>query len=108
MALGTLFLVFAGMTMAAIVGIVLLFWIKDKNISDIVLVLLTAYSLIIAYLGAGGEPINFVMQQVIHWLIGFVAVIGTGTRFITKKQSVLSKVLVSVSVIAGIYYTFLM
>lgn len=108
MALGAIVILFGVMSLAAIIGTILLFWIKNKNASDVVLVLLTAYSLLIAYVGASGEPTNFIIQQVIHWLIGFVAVIGTGTRFITNKQSIISKVLVSVSVIGGIFDIFLM
>lgn len=107
MALGILFLIFVGMCLAAIVGVVLLFWLKTKKGLDVLLVLLTVYSLVIAFMGASGEPMNYVIQQVIHWLIGSVAIIGTSTRFIAKKQSVISKVLVSISVFAGIYYTFL-
>nr|WP_302599093.1 hypothetical protein [uncultured Cellulosilyticum sp.] len=108
MALGALFLVFAGMSILAIIGTVLLFWVKNKNAVDVIMVLMTAYSLVIAYLGASGEPTNFVMQQIMHWIIGLVAIIGTGLRFTTNKQSIISKVLVAISVLAGIYTTFLM
>ncbi len=108
MALGILFLLFAGMSILAIMGAVLLFWVKNKKASDVILVLMTAYSIVIAFLGADAEPTNFVIQQILHWVVAFVAVVGTGIRFTTKKQSVISKVLVTVSVLAGICGTFLM
>lgn len=108
MALGSLFIVFVVMTVLAIISTVLLFKVKSSNVSDVILVLMTAYSILLAYLGANAEPTNFVVQQVIHWVIGFVAVAGTGVRFVTKKQSMISKVLVTLSVIGGLYTLFLM
>lgn len=108
MALGALFLTFAGMSILAIIGTVLLFWMKNKNALDVIMVVMTAYSLVIAYLGASAEPTNFVMQQVMHWVIGFVAIIGASMRFTTKKQSMISKILVAGSTLAGIYTLFLM
>lgn len=108
MALGILFLVFAGMSIFAIIGTVLLFWVKNKNALDVIMVLMTAYSLVISYLGANAEPTNFVMQQIMHWVIGLIAIVGTGLRFITNKQSILSKMLVAISTLGGIYALFLM
>lgn len=108
MALGALFILFAGMSVIGIIGTVLLFWMKNRNAVDVTMVLMSAYSLVIAFLGATGQPTNFVVQQVIHWIIGFIAIIGLGIRFTTKKQSVISKMLISVSVLAGLYATFLM
>ncbi|MBE5962764.1 MAG: hypothetical protein E7256_15535 [Lachnospiraceae bacterium] len=108
MALGLLFVLFVVMIVLGIISTVLLFKVKNSNTSDVILVLMTAYSLLIAYLGANAEPTNFVVQQVMHWVIGFVAVAGTGVRFVTKKQSMLSKILVTISVAGGLYTLFLM
>lgn len=107
MALGSLFVLFVSMSLLAILGIVLLFVIKKEAVSDKLLLVLTFYSLIIAFLGASAEPTNFVLQQLLHWGIGFVAVIGAVYRFMTRSQSMSSKIIVSGSLLAGILYTFL-
>ena len=106
MALGFLFLLFVGMSILAIVGIVLLFVVKKNNTSDVLLVLMTAYSMSIAYLNATSKPINFIGPQVFAWVVGSIAVIGTGIRFFTKKQLLISKILVSGSVVLGIYFLY--
>lgn len=106
MALGFLFLLFVGMSILAIVGIVLLFVVKKNNTSDVLLVLMTAYSMSIAYLNATSQPINFIGPQVFAWVVGSISVIGTGIRFFTKKQLLISKILVSGSVVLGIYFLY--
>lgn len=106
MALGFLFLLFVGMSILTIVGIVLLFVVKKNNTSDVLLVLMTAYSMSIAYLNATSQPINFIGPQVFAWVVGSIAVIGTGIRFFTKKQLLISKILVSGSVVLGIYFLY--
>lgn len=106
MALGFLFLLFVGMSILAIVGIVLLFVVKKNNTSDVLLVLMTAYSMSIAYLNATAQPTNFVGTQILAWVVGLIAVIGTGIRFFTKKQLLISKILVCGSVILGIYFLY--
>ncbi|WP_394884455.1 hypothetical protein [Clostridium butyricum] len=106
MALGFLFLLFVGMSILAIVGIVLLFVVKKNNTSDVLLVLMTAYSMSIAYLNATSQPINFIGPQVFAWVVGSIAVIGTGIRFFIKKQLLISKILVSGSVVLGIYFLY--
>lgn len=107
MALGVLFLLFAVMGVLAIVGTVLLFWVRKNNIIDILLVLMTAYSMTIAYMNATAQPANFVGEQIFAWIIGLVAVVGTGIRYFTKKQLLISKIFVVGSVIAGIYFLYL-
>lgn len=70
------------------------------------LVLMTAYSISIAFLNAVSLPMNFVSSQILAWVVGLVAVIGTGIRFITKKQLIVSKILVVGSVALGIYLLY--
>ncbi len=107
MAIGILFLLFMVLCIAGILGSVLLFILKQEKANDVVLILMTAYSMVIAFLSATALPVNFVSQQVICWVIGFIAVIGAGIRFGTRKSSVLSKVLVAASVLIGIANMFL-
>lgn len=108
MALGILFILFVVMGLLGIISTVLLFLTKNKKTSDILMILMTAYSLIIAFLAATALPTNFVSKQIICWVISFIAVAGAGIHFGTKKQSVLSKLLVVVSVAGGLVNLFLL
>lgn len=108
MVIGILFLMFVAMGLIALFGSALLFLVRKEKTNDIILILMTAYSLIISYLSAGAQPVNYVSEQIVCWLIGFVAVIGAGIRFGTGKQSVFSKILVIVSVLAGVAKLFLL
>lgn len=106
MALGFLFLLFVGMSILAIVGIVLLFVVKKNNTNYVLLVLMTAYSMSIAFLNATAQPTNFVGTQILAWVVGLVAVIVTGITLLTRKHLLISKILVSGSVILGIYFLY--
>lgn len=101
-----LFLWFIIMSILAIIGTVLLFLVKKGKTVDMLLVLMTAYSISIAFLNAVSLPMNFVSSQILAWVVGLVAVIGTGIRFITKKQLIVSKILVVGSVALGIYLLY--
>ncbi len=107
MAIGILFLMFVVMGILSIVGSVLLFILKSEKANNILLVLMTAYSIIIAFIAATAQPSNYVLHQFISWIIAFVAVAGTAYKFITKKQSVISNLMVAASVLGGICYLFL-
>ncbi|MDU4751687.1 MAG: hypothetical protein E6X86_11765 [Clostridium butyricum] len=106
MALGFLFLLFVGMSILAIVGIVLLFVVKKNNTNYVLLVLMTAYSMSIAFLNATAQPTNFVGTQILAWVVGLVAIIGTAITLLTRKHLLISKILVSGSVILGIYFLY--
>lgn len=103
MALGFLFLTFVIMSVLALIGTVLLFVIKKSNANDVVLVLMAAYSMTIAYLNATAQPTNFVGAQILAWVIGLVAVAAVAGRFICKKQMQVFRILVAGSVIVGMY-----
>ena len=100
------FLWFLIMSVFAIVGTVLLFLVKKGKTVDMLLVLMTAYSISIAFLNAVSLPMNFVSSQILAWVVGLVAVVGTVIRFVTKKQLPVSKILVAGSVILGIYLLY--
>ena len=69
MALGYLFLWFVIMGVLAIVGTALLFLIKNNKVVDVLLVLMTTYSMSIAFLNAMAQPSNFLGSQILAWLI---------------------------------------
>ncbi|WP_455804234.1 hypothetical protein [Clostridium butyricum] len=94
------------MSILAIIGIVLLFVVKKNNTNNVLLVLMTAYSMSIAFLNATAQPTNFVGTQILAWVVGLVAIIGTAITLLTRKHLLISKILVSGSVILGIYFLY--
>lgn len=103
MALGFLFLAFIIMSVLALVGTVLLFLVKKQRTNDIILVIMAAYSMTIAYMNATAQPINFVGPQIFAWVVGLVAIGAVAFRFITKKPTQLARILVAASVVIGMY-----
>ncbi|WP_367727388.1 hypothetical protein [Clostridium butyricum] len=83
-----------------------MFVVKKNNTNDVLLVLMTAYSMSIAFLNATAQPTNFVGTQILAWVVGLVAIIGTAITLLTRKHLLISKILVSGSVILGIYFLY--
>ncbi len=106
MALGYLVLAFIISGVLAIIGTILLLIIKKKRPVDILMVLMTAFSILTAYLNATSQPSNFIAEQITAWLIGLIAVGGLGLRFVKKEQILLSKLLVIGSTIVGVVYLY--
>ena len=106
MALGYLFLGFIGMSTLALAGIIALFILKEGTVYNTILILLTVFSLLIAFLSANAQPINFTTARIIVWAIGLVSIVGLGMHFISKKPLIASRLLISASVVLGIYKLF--
>ncbi|WP_330681130.1 hypothetical protein [Clostridioides difficile] len=83
-----------------------MFVVKKNNTNYVLLVLITAYSMSIAFLNATAQPTNFVGTQILAWVVGLVAIIGTAITLLTRKHLLISKILVSGSVILGIYFLY--
>ncbi len=107
MTIGIYFLLFAAMGAAAVIGSVLLFLIRQEKANDVILVLMTAYSLVIALISATALPYNYTFRQAVCWIIGLTAVAGAGIYLGTKKKAVWGQAVVAVSVLAGMANLFL-
>ena len=108
MALGTLFLVFIIMAVVSIVGITFLWLTKNSRTKNFCICGLAIWGVVIAFMGATSEPVNYVSQQVIFWVIGIAGVIGILVNYLGKSKTaeLIAKILVTVSVVGGIYNLF--
>ncbi len=107
MTIGIYFLLCAVMGIAAVIGSALLFFVRNKRASEVLLVLMTAYSLLIALIAATSLPQNATIRQAVCWIIGLVGVIGAGIYFAEKKNGILGQALVAASVLTGMANLFL-
>ena len=110
MALGVLLILFVGMSVISVLGLIIMYLVKNESIKKVVFHGMAVWGMIIAVISATSLPQNDTIQQVIAWMIGFLSVAGIIVHVRAKdhKQKVIAYSLVSVSVIAGMAKLFLL
>ena len=106
MALGLLMILTVVILLLAIIGIILMFFVKNEKYVNVVFVVNAIYSLIITYLHATSLPTNFYLQITIAYAFGLVTIIALILKFGLKKYEQVAKYLVILSIIGGVYGTF--
>jgi len=108
--LGLLMIVFAGMSAVAVIAIILLFFMKDEKKKKWIVYIMAALGMYIAWANAQSSPLpQFLGEAILGWVIGLLGVVGLLLQVCgkTKKQLLAAKILVVVSVVAGILELFL-
>lgn len=108
--LGLLMIVFAGMSAVAVIAIILLFFMKDEKKKKWIVYIMAALGMYIAWANAQSSPLpQFLGEAILGWIIGLLGVVGLLLQVCgkTKKQLMAAKILVVVSVVAGILELFL-
>lgn len=108
--LGLLVIVFVVMCVVTVIGIVLLFFMKDEKKKKYIVYIMAALGMYIAWANAQSSPLpQFLGEAVLGWAIGILGVIGLLLQICgkTKKQLLMAKILVVISVVAGILELFL-
>ncbi|GAA0118220.1 hypothetical protein ACV3P7_00220 [Clostridium perfringens] len=59
-----------------ILGISLLFFLKNRKLKNVVFYFLVIWSMLIACLNATSLPTNYIGQQIIAWLFGSISIIA--------------------------------
>lgn len=103
MALGLLAILSVTILLLAIVGIILMFTVKNEKYVNIVFVVNAIYSLILAYLHATSLPTNYYLQITIAYAFGLLTIIALILKFGLKKYGQAAKYLVILSIIGGVY-----
>lgn len=108
--LDQILVVFIGLSVISIVGIIFLFLLKNEKQKTIVFYLLSVLGMVISYMNATSIPRDFVGEQVIAWGLGFLSVIAVLLKITgkTEKRFNVAKVLTVVSVLGGIAHLFLL
>lgn len=98
MALGYLFILFIFITSVSIVGILLLYLLKNQRAKNIVFYFLAAWSMCIAFLDATSLPSNYLMERLTAWSFGVLSIIGIIFKIKKPKKPIIAYILVTVSV----------
>lgn len=109
MALGILLIMFIGMSVISILGLLLMYLIKNERAKTAVFYCMSVWGMAVAAISATSLPSNFTAEQLVAWGLGFLSVIGliVHTKTGTKNLRLASYILVTISVIAGIAKLFL-
>ncbi|WP_040214295.1 hypothetical protein [Clostridium polynesiense] len=105
-AIGALFILFVILSLFGAAGTLLLFTVKSEKASDILMIVMALFAILIAFLSSSGQPDNYVLQRIIAWGIGLLSLGGLIFRFIFKKPQFIDKLLIALSVIVGLLYLF--
>ena len=109
MALGILFLMFVSMSVISVLGILLMFLLKEGGMKKGIFYFMAVWGMLISAWEATSLPTNYIAQQMIAWAFGILSVIGLVVHIRAKgKQHItISYILVTVSVVAGMLKLFL-
>lgn len=107
MALAYLSMIYVALGILAIIFQVLLYkGIKSKN-SHFVFMANVLLSLVLAFIAYSSLPSNFTMQRVIAVITGLIAISAIGIRLKTKENFIISKLMLTISIIAGLIQIYI-
>ena len=106
MALGYLSVLYLVILVLSILGISLLFFLKNSKLKNVVFYFLVIWSMLIAYLNATSLPTNYIVQQIIAWLFGYISIIAIIIKVKKTGKTNIPYILVTISVLLGIFMMF--
>lgn len=102
MALGILGIFTWAIVIISVIGLALLWIIRNEKSNLALSASVTAWAALIAVINWSAQPSNYVVQQWLCIAIGAVAVVGLIVRLMMRKHVALGKLLISLSVIGGL------
>lgn len=108
MALGLLMILFVGMSVISIVGLLLMYLLKGERAKAFAFYVMAVWGMGVAALSATSLPSNFTGHQILAWGLGFLSVAGLLVHIGSKNKSgrMTAYLLVTVSVICGVLKMF--
>ena len=105
--MGELAVLAIGVAIISLLGIGFLCFSKNQKAKNIGGYIFGVWGLLLAYIGATSNPVNYVAEQVICWAGGLIAVIGI-LLIATKKSFTAAKILIIISIIWGFFNAFIL
>lgn len=99
MALGYLFILFIFITAVSIVGILLLYLLKNQRAKNIVFYFLAVWSMCIAFLDVTSLPSNYLMERLIALSFGVLSIIAIIFKIKKPEKPMVAYILVTASVL---------
>lgn len=97
--------IFIGLGILAVIGQVLLYSKKHEGKSGII-ILNVILALIVAWMSYSSRPSNYNTEQIIAIVLGALSLVAL-IPYYMKKDIMISKILISISVIGGYIYLWL-
>ena len=109
MALGLLVISFVGISVISIIGLALLYLLKNERAKAGVFYFLSIWGMAVAVISAMSTPSNLMSQQLIAWGFGILGAAGLMVHLKGSSNSsrMTAYVLVTVSVIGGVLKMFI-
>lgn len=101
-----LLIMFVALTIVSGLGIAFLFLSKNTTVQKVLFYLVAILGMGIAFIAARSYPSNYIIQQVISWLFGFLAIVGIVIKNTKPNKDTLAKILVALSVVLGLLKLF--
>ena len=107
--LAALVITFMVMSLVSVVGVILLYAVKNEKFKKGMFYFLAIWGMIIAYCSVLSTPGYMLGSVIISWILGGVSVVALLIQLCTKieKRFQVARVLVTISVVAGMIDCFL-
>ena len=104
-----LVLVFAGMTAISFLAILLMFLLKNETAKKGLFYFLAAQGMLLSWMNAKSTPLSYPTELALGWMLGAVSIaaILLELRGKGEKKSMIARILVTVSVLLGVWNTFI-
>lgn len=107
--LGALVITFFVMSIVSIIGIILMYVVKNEKVKKGVFYFLAIWGMIIAYCNVLGTPEVWTESIILAWALGALSVIALLIQLCLKKENkfTIARILVTISVVAGMIDCFI-
>ena len=104
-----LVVLFAICIVVSILGTILLFFIQNRKIQNVIFFVLACWAFFISYVNAVSIPMLHMGSQLLAWAFGFLSAFALLIRYAgkTEKRYIVSNVVVTISVISSALGVFL-
>ena len=107
--LGLLVITFMVMSLVSVVGVILLYAVKNEKVKKGMFYFLAIWGMIVAYCGVLSTPGYMLGETIISWALGGLSVVALLIQLCMKKEKrfQIARVLVTISVVAGMIDCFM-
>lgn len=106
MALGYLLILSIFILIVNILGISLLFLLKNQKLKNILFYFLIIWSILITYINTSSLPTNYLTQQIINWLFGLIPIIAIIVKIKRREKNNIPYILITLSILLGTFQLF--
>lgn len=108
--LGALVITFVVMSVISIIGVLLLYLVKNEKVKKVIFYLLTVWGMVIAWCNVLSIPELWTGSIVLAWALGALSVIALLIQLCMKSENKfkIARILVTISVVAGMIDCFML